>query len=145
MSHLLGQVECELPEELVRGESQRLLSEIVRENQSRGVPEEVIREKQAELIASAGESARDRLKGVFILSRIAEAEKISVTREEFDYRVAMMATRYKMPVDKLRKQLDNAGALEKVQEEILTAKVLDFLASSVSVTASAPEAAPEAP
>ena len=75
MAHLLSKVECELPENMVRGETRRLLAEIVKENQSRGVTEEVIRENQNDLLASAGQSARERLKGSFILLRIAETEK----------------------------------------------------------------------
>lgn len=140
MKALLAQVECELPEGMVRNETQRLLSEVIRENQSRGVPEEVIRESQQELQASAGETARDRLKGTFALIRIAEEEKITVTREELNRRIAMMAMRYQMPVDKLQKELEKREALDSVNEEILTGKVLDFLVANASVETVAPEA-----
>ncbi len=54
--------------------------DIVRENQSRGVTEEVLKEHEQELVGSAAQSARERLKGNFILLRIAEQEKIRVTR-----------------------------------------------------------------
>ena len=138
MKDLLGLVECELPEDMVRTETQRLLSEVVRENKSRGVTDEMIQENLQDLVASAGESARDRLKGTFILRRIADAEKISVSREEFERRLAMMAPRYNMPVEKLRKQLEQAGMLDQLAEDILTAKVLDFLSSSVSVADGVP-------
>lgn len=133
MAHLLSKVECELPENLVQGETRRLLAEIVKENQSRGVTEEVIRENEKELVSSAGQSARDRLKGTFILLRIAEAEKIGVTREEFQGRIAAMAARYGMAFDKMLKELEKREALDQINEEILTGKVLDFLVANASV------------
>jgi trigger factor len=133
MSQLLSKVECELPEGMVRSETRRILAEIVRENQSRGVADEVLKENEKDLIGSASQSARDRLKGTFILIRIAEAEKISVTREELQQRVAAMAARYGMSFDKMLKELEKREALDSVQEEILTGKVLDFLSSNVSV------------
>ena len=141
MMELISKVECELPEGMVAAESNRLLNEIVRENQGRGVPNEVIEKNLEELVASAGESARQRLKGTFISVRIAEEEKISVSKQEFDQRIAAMAMRYQMAPEKMRKQLEQAGTLDRFHEEILTGKVLDFLASSVTVSHSAPEAA----
>ena len=133
MKQLLAKVECELPEGMLQSETRRLLGEVVRENQSRGVPDEVIRENQQSLQTSAAENARERLKGSFVLMRIAEAEKITVTREEFNQHLAMMAMRYRMPLDKLQKELEKREALDSVNEEILTGKVLDFLVANASV------------
>ena len=86
------------------------------------------------------ETARERLKGTFVLIRIADAEKITVTREEFNRRIAMMAMRYQMPVEKLQKELEKREALESINEEILTGKVLDFLLANASVESIAPAA-----
>ena len=46
MKQLLSQVECELPQNLVRQETQRIFKDIVRENQARGVAEEVLQGKR---------------------------------------------------------------------------------------------------
>ena len=140
MKQLLSKVECELPEGMVANETQRIFADVIRENQNRGVPEEVIQNSQAELRATAGETARERLKGTFVLIRIADAEKITVTREEFNRRIAMMAMRYQMPVEKLQKELEKREALESINEEILTGKVLDFLLANASVESIAPAA-----
>ncbi len=144
LKQLIDKVECELPEGHVRSETHRVLTDLINENRNRGLSDDDIKEGQQELLASAAQAARDRLKATFILLRIGEEEKIAVAREEFEGRLAQMAMRYNMPADKLRKDLEKAGSLEKVHEEILTGKVLDFLASNVSVTAQAPEAATDA-
>jgi trigger factor len=133
MGHLLSKVECELPQNLVRYETKRILAEIVKENQMRGVTDEALKENEKEILGKAAQGARERLKGTFILLRIAEAEKIAVTREEFKQRIASMAVRYGMTPEKVQKELEKNDALDQVGEEILSGKVLDFLVSSATV------------
>lgn len=133
MQHLLRSVECELPTTMVRSETKRILADIVRENQARGVSDELMKQSEKELVGAASQGARDRLKGSFILLRIAEAEKMSVTREEFQYRIITLAQRYGLTPEKMRKELEKRGALDQISEEILTAKVLDFLNANATV------------
>jgi len=133
MNFLLSKVECELPQNMVLNETRRILSEIVKENQMRGVTDDLLKENEKQIFSTASQGARERLKGTFILLRIAEAEKLKVTREEFNQRIASMAARYGMTTDKVLKELDKNNAIDQVTEEILTGKVLDFLLSSVTV------------
>ena len=138
MMQLLSSVECELPQDMVRHETKRLLSEIVKENQTRGVNDDVLKEHEKEILATASQGARDRLKGTFVLLRIAEAEKIAITREEFKQRMEDMAAQYRMTPEKVQKELDKNGALDQVTEEILSAKVLDFLVANATVKTTEP-------
>ena len=134
MRALLAKVECELPQGLIRAKTQGILNEIVRENQARGVADEVLKENEKELVGTAAASAREQLKGTFVLLRIAEKEGIRITREELYGRVATFAERYQMTFEKMLKELNKRGALEQMQEDLLTAKVLDFLSANASVT-----------
>jgi trigger factor len=143
MRQLLSQVECELPLEMVRTETRRILQDIVRENQARGVGDEILKENEQEILGSAAQNARDKLKGTFILLRIGDAEGILATKEEFDQRINYLAARYDMKPDKLLKKLDERNAVDQILEEVITSKVLDFLVASASVsTIPAPAAAP---
>jgi trigger factor len=135
MRQILGAVECELPQNLVRNETQRILSDIVRDNQARGVTDEVLKENQQQIVGAASQNARERLKGTFVLLRIAEQEGLKVTREELYGRIGTLAEKYSMTFEKMRKELEKRGAIDQVSEEILTAKVLDFLIANASVTA----------
>jgi trigger factor len=141
MTALLSKVECELPTHLVRQQTQSILSDIVRENQSRGVTEEVLKEHERELVGSAAQSARERLKGNFILLRIAEQEKIRVSEAELRARINQMAKRYEMSFDKMLKELQKRNAIDQISEEILSAKTLEFVAKEASVTISAEQPA----
>ncbi len=147
MSALLSKVECELPTHLVRQQTQQILSDILRENQSRGVTEEVLKEHERELVGSAAQSARERLKGNFILLRIAEQEKIRVSEDELRVRISQLARRYDMTFDKMLKELQKRNAIDQISEEILSAKTLDFVAKEASVTISTeqPAAQSESP
>jgi trigger factor len=137
MQFLLSKVECELPANLVRSETQRILADIVRENQSRGISDEMLKGSEKQLVDNAAKGARERLRGSFVLLRIAEQEKIKVTKEEFDARIDQMAARYQMTREKLLKELSGHDALDQIQDEILTAKALDFLVANASVQAAA--------
>ena len=44
-----------------------------------------------------------------------------------------MAQRYEMPFEKMLKELEKRNALDEINEEILSGKVLDFLISNASV------------
>ena len=137
MTHLTSKVECELPTNLVRQQTQSILDEIVKENQERGVADEILREHEKDLVGSAAQSARDRIKGTFILLRIAEKEKIGVTDMDMRRRIAQLASRAKMSFDKMLKELQKRGVIDQIREELITAKTLDFVASQASVTGAA--------
>ena len=141
MSALLSKVECELPTQMVRDQTQSVLSDIVRENQARGVTEEVLKEHERELVGSAAQTARERLKGTFILLRIAEQEKLRVTEAELRAKVNQLARRYEMSFDKMLKELQKRRALDQISEEILSGKALDFVAQEATVTTASAAAA----
>ena len=143
MSALLAKIECELPTAMVRNQTQSILQEIVRENQTRGVAEEVIKENESQLVGSAAQSARDRIKGTFVLLRIAEQEKIKVTENELRNRISTLARKYQMPFEKMLKELQKRDSIDQISEEILTGKTLEFVASEATVSIST-EATPAA-
>jgi trigger factor len=138
-------ISFDLPPSLLKNETRRALNELVHRNRERGVPDELLKGKEKELIEGAGSLAAHRLKTNFILHRIAEAEKIEVTREEVDERIREQAGHYNVSVEKMRKEFEEKDRINGLAEEILLGKTLDFLKSNVSVeTISEPSAAPAA-
>ena len=138
-------ISFDLPPSLLKNETRRALNELVHRNRERGVPDELLKGKEKELIEGAGSLAAHRLKTNFILHRIAEAEKIEVTREEVDERIREQAAHYNVSVEKMRKEFEEKDRINGLAEEILLGKTLDFLKSNVSVeTISEPSAAPAA-
>ncbi len=131
--HLHEQTKFDLPPSLLRNETRRALGELVQRNRERGISDEMLKGKEKELVEGAGGLAAHRLKTNFILSRIAEREKIEVSREDVDLRVRQEAARYNVSVEKMRKELDEQDGLNALAEQILLGKALDFLKANVSV------------
>jgi trigger factor len=138
-------ISFDLPPTLLKNETRRALNELVHRNRERGIPDELLKGKEKELIEGAGSLAAHRLKTNFILHRIAEAEKIEVSREEVDERIREQAAHYNVSVEKMKKEFEEKDRINGLAEEILLGKTLDFLKSNVSVeTISEPSAAPAA-
>jgi len=133
LKHLHERIPFELPPALLKGETRRALGELVQRNRERGITDEMLQGKEKELIEGAAGLAHHRLRTNFILGRIAEHEKIAVSREDLDARIREEAMRYNMPVDKMRRELDEHDGLNALAEQILLGKTLDFLKANVSV------------
>ena len=130
---LVSRVDFELPQSYVKDETRRIMSEIVHQNQLRGVSEEVLRNNQKEIVNTASRNAKDRLKANFVLTRIAEKEGIEVAAPELRERIHVMAHQYRVSEQKMRADLEKNGLLGQVREEVLIGKVLDFLTSNARV------------
>jgi len=133
VKYLHEQIHFELPPALLQNETRRALAELVQRNRERGVTDEMLKEKEKELIEGAAGLAANRLKTNFILHRIAEQEKIQVAKEDMDLRIRQEAARYDISPDKMRKELQQKDALDDIAEQILLGKTLDFLKANVSV------------
>jgi trigger factor len=133
VKYLHDHIQFELPPALLQNETRRALAELVQRNRERGVTDEMLKQKEKELIDGAAGLAANRLKTNFILHRIAEHEKIQVTKEDVDLRIRQEATRYDISPDKMRKELQQKDALDDIAEQILVGKTLDFLKANVSV------------
>ena len=133
LKYLHEHIQFELPPALLQNETRRALAELVQRNRERGVTDEMLKEKEKELIDGAASLAANRLKTNFILHRIAERENIQVKKEDVDLRIKREAARYDISPDKMRKELQQKDALDDLAEQILLGKTLDFLKANASV------------
>ncbi len=131
---LLDRVNCELPESFVQAETRSVVRDIISQNQRRGITVDSIQEHKDEIFAAASSSAKDRVKAAIILDRIAEKEKIVVERDEILARIELIARHRNERPDKLLKELQRDNQIGAIAEQILTAKVLDFLQSHAMVS-----------
>jgi trigger factor len=133
LKYLHEHIQFELPPALLQNETRRALAELVQRNRERGVTDEMLKEKEKELIDGAAGLAANRLKTNFILHRIAERENIQVKKEDLDLRIKQEASRYDISPEKMRKELQQKDALDDVADQILLGKTLDFLKANVSI------------
>ncbi len=133
IAQLTGSTDFELPNDFVRGETRRIMNDIVKQNQDRGVTDDEIRDNEKNIVDNAGVAARERLKSAFILVRIAEKEGLKVTQEELLGQLDAMSQRYQMPRQKLIQNLQERNALGQVEEELLLGKTLAFLVENATL------------
>lgn len=142
---LLDRIQCDLPESVVEDETRNIVYNIVSENQQRGMSKEMVDAHKDEIYATANITAKQRVKAMFAFKRVAEKEGVRVEQFEIARRIQEMATQYKVPVDKLVKDLEKGGRLGEIYQMLLNEKVIDLLvqfAKIEDVSPPAPAAAP---
>jgi trigger factor len=143
IAYLHERIQFDLPPNMLKQETRRTLQDLVQRNRERGVPDDMLKGKEKELIEAAGAMAANRLKTNFILHRIAEQEKIEITREAIDARIREQAAQYNITPEKMRKEIEEHDRLNALAEEVLLSRTLDFLTSNVSIQPVAETAAEE--
>lgn len=124
---LLAKVSYDLPETVVSSETRSMIYNVVNENQRRGVDREVIEANKDQIFATANNTAKERVKAMFLFQRIAQKEGIKVEQQEVAQQVMAMAQQYQMKPEKLVKELEKNNGFAEINERILSSKVLDFL------------------
>lgn len=124
---LLDRVSFELPESLVQEETRAVVYDIVSDSQERGVSKEALERQKDEIYAVASRSARDRVKLAFLFSKIAEREGIRVEPEAVNARLVVLANAANKPLQQFVQELKDSGGMQRVAEQLLHEKVLDFL------------------
>jgi trigger factor len=133
VQHLVSRVECELPQSYLKDETRRIMSQIVQQNQRRGITQDVLRENQKGIVSAASRNAKESLKANFILIRIAEKEGIQISDAELKDRVRELAEQHRTTFEKVKAELEQKRAMGQLREEMLIGKVLDFLTSNANI------------
>jgi trigger factor len=127
MRGLLERVTFDLPESVVLNETRHVVYDLVRETQQRGLSREEIDRQKDQIFSYASSNAKERVKSAFVLGRIADKEGLKASPEEVTQRILVLAEQYQMKPEQLIKQLRDRNGLGEIEEQIVTAKVMDLL------------------
>ena len=122
-----------LPDTLVENELVQLRQEMFNHMVQTGVtklPEDFSEEKMNKELRPEAER---RIHEQLLLAAIAKKEKIEVTGEEVEVKLAQYAEMMKRPVGEVRKQFTENGRMASVQFQILAQKTLDFLLGQATI------------
>jgi trigger factor len=157
LDELMRRVNFELPETAVAYETRNAVYDIVRENQRRGISRDAIEHEKERIYSAATQGAKGRVKLRFLLQKIAEKEKLEVSKDEILNRIASLAAMYQIPPQQFLKDLEKRDGIVQIHEELLHDKAVVLLKeharieevpvgslSQVQIAPAAP-AAPEAP
>ncbi len=133
MKELLEKAQFELPETVVTAETRSVINDIVQDSQRRGVPNETIEGQKNEIFGYASSSAKERVRGAFILGRIADKEGIRVSQDDLVQRVTQLAQQNNLTFQKMVKELQDRNALGTVRDQILVGKALDYVVAQAKM------------
>jgi trigger factor len=134
---LLEKLNFDLPETAVAHETRNVVYDLVRQNTQRGIGRELIEQQKDEIYAAAAGNAKERVRLAFIVQRIAEQEKITVTQEDALKRAQTLAMMYQMPFEAFLKDLQKRNAVNELYEQVRHEKVLELLEKNAIITEAA--------
>jgi len=122
--HLIDAVDMELPARVTASQATRTMERQRMELMYRGVSEQLIEERTAQLRSASREVAVKELKLFFILDRAAEELGIEVTEAEINGRIAQIAAQRGLRPERLRQELIRGNRISTVYTQVREHKTL---------------------
>ncbi|MDB5352316.1 MAG: trigger factor [Planctomycetota bacterium] len=130
----------DLPADLVARQERSTLRRQIDEMRQAGSSENEIRAREAEIRANAHESTLKSLKEFFLLSKIAEEEKVKVEDEDLEAEILSIAQRTDETPRRVRARIEKEGLAEGLASQILERKTIDRILEFTKIEDVAPEA-----
>jgi trigger factor len=130
---LLEKINFELPKKLSERQVARSIARQRLDLLQRGIDENTVEQRLAELRGQSEDQARSRLRLFFVLARVAEQFNIAVTEQEVAGRIHQIAQSQGMRADQVRQQLIRTGAINDVALQIREQKTADRILEKATV------------
>jgi trigger factor len=138
--------EFPVPEALVEARLERKLERLVGQLLAQGIDPRTASIDWGRMREEARPDAEREARGMMILSKIAEAEKIELSEEELDDAIREMAEEGRETPAALKTRLTETGEIDKLKSSRRNQKALDFIYQNAKIVrrASQPDHGPEA-
>jgi trigger factor len=133
MVKLLEKHDFEVPHRLVTYEINELIKEMEANLERQGLSLETAGMDREALREQYREIAEKRVRGDFILKKVAEKEDIQVSEEDLKQGFERIANQYGMPVDEVKKYFKSRDDLLPFINELLNEKILKFLREEADI------------
>ena len=127
MQRLIDLTPFEVPKRLVNYEIQEMLKQTEENLKRSGLTFESAGINLEELVERNREIAEKRVKGDFLLKKIAEVEEIKLADEDIERGYKRIAEQYRMTVDEVKGYFSRREELLPFMNELHNEKVLNFL------------------
>lgn len=133
MEKLIELNQFEVPERLVKYEIQEMLKQTEENLKRSGLTLESAGINLEELVDSNREIAVKRVKGDFLLKKVAELEDIKVADEDIQRGYERIADQYNMSVDEVKGYFKRREEVLPFMNELLNEKILNFLRAEANI------------
>lgn len=134
----------DLPEDLLKRQSDNAMRRETLELQQAGFTSREILARENQLRQTSLSTTSKNLKQHFVLDKIAETEEITVTDEDVNAEIAVMAMQSGENPRRVRARLAKSGMLENLEAQIRERKAVDIILDQAEFTKSEMPAAVEA-
>ena len=117
----------ELPESQVSDEINATMDRMMNEAHYRGLTREDLEKNREAIIENATASAKRQLRVRYVLGRIADQEKITLTDAEVDQKIAELSVEFRMKPEQLRAQIEKNERMGTLRSQIRDEKTMRFL------------------
>jgi trigger factor len=137
VAKLIEENAFEVPKTLIENQARNLLNNFARDLQQRGVDLNKVESNFIEMAyhQMQGQAERD-VRGAMLLEKIAEAEKVEVSKSEVDEEIGKMAEYYRTTPDEVRSSLEQQGGEGTIENNLRTRKSVEALIGKVKVVES---------
>lgn len=124
----------ELPESLVRSQTNRELQRMVLELQRSGFSQEQITSYVNMARINARESTINALREHFVLEKIAEDLKLEPSAKDYDDEIALLADQNDTSARRIRSRLEKTGQMDALRNQIIERMVIQHIAEGAKVS-----------
>jgi trigger factor len=128
--HLASRCTFDLPTLEAAHEVNRTARGMISHYAQSGATREQLEENRDALLKNASTIAERRLRMRYILSRIADEEKITATDQEVNQRLRQIAYENRQPFEKAKAEIEKNYGLEAVRQEVRINKAIDVLVAA---------------
>jgi trigger factor len=125
--------EFPLPQRTVAFEIQEMIKQTEENLKRAGQTLETAGIKREKLVEHHRETAEKRVRGDFILKKVAELEEITLTDEDLDQGYRRIADQYNMTVENVKGYFKRREELMPFMAELLNEKILNFLRNAANL------------
>ncbi|MEZ6061285.1 MAG: trigger factor [Planctomycetaceae bacterium] len=132
LEKILDSATWDLPESLVKQQTENALRREILEMAQAGFTREQIAARENQIRQNAIDNTRQALKEHFVLDRIATKEEIECEQEDIDRELAMMAFQSGDTVRRIRAKMVKSGMIENLEAQLRERKAVDFILQHTS-------------
>lgn len=132
LEKILESADWDLPESLVRQQTENALRREILEMSQAGFTREQIMARENKIRQDALATTTQALKEHFVLDKIATAEKIECEESDIDREMLMMSFQSGEPVRRIRARLVKSGMIENLEAQLRERKAVDFILEKAS-------------
>jgi trigger factor len=131
---LAGSADFQLPESLVKRQTQRELERRVLELRRSGFDEDNIRSFVNAARQNAQATTEASLREHFILEQIAEEHKVDAEESDYEAEISLIAQQSDTAPRRVRARLEKQGQMDALRNQIVERKVVEMIVESAKVT-----------